>query len=206
MDHVQQVYFELKFRIAFLESKGDEFQRLFEKLMLKVHQSDFMACRPWDNVGDRKNDGYLPSERILFQSYAPNDMSAAKAIKEIIDEWTFVHNAPDGRLGLDIIKALAKLRKESPEIRIGHCGYEELLTKFCPLSLPDLESWFGPSLSMEATIKVAGKVFGGHANRDWLSAVIAPLLRQASALVHESWAYLMNKFSQDYEELHFEGS
>lgn len=168
MDHVQQLYFELKFRIAFLESKGDEFQRLFEKLMLKVHQNDFMACRPWGKVGDRKNDGYLPSERILFQSYAPNEMSAAKAIKKInedfegakqhwkkyFDEWTFVHNSPDGRLGPHIIEALAKLRHENPEIRIGNCGYEELLTKFRRLSLQDLESWFGPSLTMEATVNL----------------------------------------------------
>lgn len=113
MDRIQQLNYEKDFRIAFLESKGDGFQRLFEKLMLKAHPNDFMACRPWGNVGDRKNDGYLPSARILFQSYAPNELSAAEAIKKInedfegakehweeyFDEWTFVHNAPDGRLG-----------------------------------------------------------------------------------------------------------
>ena len=168
MDRIQQLNYEKDFRIAFLESKGDGFQCLFEKLMLKIHQNDFMACRPWGNVGDRKNDGYLPSERILFQSYAPNEMSAAAAIKKInedfegakqhwkqyFDEWTFVHNAPDGRLGPHIIEALTKLRKENPEIRIGHCGYEELLTKFRRLSLPDLESWFGPSLPMEAIVNL----------------------------------------------------
>lgn len=71
MDRIQQLNYEKDFRIAFLESKGDGFQRLFERLMSKAHPNDFMACRPWGNVGDRKNDGYLPSARILFQSYAP---------------------------------------------------------------------------------------------------------------------------------------
>lgn len=113
MDRIQQLNYEKDFRIAFLESKGDAFQRLFEKLMSKAHPNDFMACRPWGNVGDRKNDGYLPSARILFQIYAPNEMSAAEATKKIdedfegakehwekyFDEWNFVHNAPDGRLG-----------------------------------------------------------------------------------------------------------
>ncbi|WP_152366352.1 ABC-three component system protein, partial [Pseudomonas aeruginosa] len=127
-----------------------------------------MACRPWGNVGDRKNDGYLPSARILFQSYAPNELSAADAIKKInedfegakehweeyFDEWTFVHNAPDGRLGPHIIEALAKLRKDNPQIKIGHCGYEEMLAKFRQLSLQDLESWFGPSLTMEANVNL----------------------------------------------------
>lgn len=139
MDRIQQLNYEKDFRIAFLESKGDGFQRLFEKLMSKAHPNDFIACRPWGNVGDRKNDGYLPSARTLFQSYAPNELAAAEAIKKInedfegakehwekyFDEWMFVHNAPDGRLGPHIIEALAKLGQEHPKIKIGHCGYEE---------------------------------------------------------------------------------
>jgi hypothetical protein len=168
MDRIQQLNYEKDFRIAFLESKGDGFQRLFERLMSKVHPNDFMACRPWGNVGDRKNDGYLPSARILFQSYAPNDLSATEAIKKInedfegakdywekyFDEWTFVHNAPDGRLGPHIIEALTRLGQENPRIKIGHCGYEEMLAKFRQLSLLDLESWFGPSLTMEANVNL----------------------------------------------------
>lgn len=168
MDRIQQLNYEKDFRIAFLESKGDGFQRLFEKLMSKAHPNDFMACRPWGNVGDRKNDGFLPSARILFQSYAPNELSAAEAIKKInedfegarehweeyFDEWTFVHNAPDGRLGPHIIEVLAKLGQDNPQIKISHCGYEEMLAKFRQLSLQDLESWFGPSLTMEANVNL----------------------------------------------------
>lgn len=168
MDRIQQLNYEKDFRISFLECKGDGFQRLFERLMSKAHPNDFMACRPWGNVGDRKNDGYLPSARILFQSYAPNELSAAEAIKKIkedfegakehwedyFDEWAFVHNAPDGRLGPHIIAALAKLAQDHPQVKIGHFGYEEMLTKFRQLSLEDLESWFGPSLTMEANVNL----------------------------------------------------
>ena len=168
MERLQQLSYEKDFRIAFLESKGDSFQRLFEKLMSKAHPNDFMACRPWGNVGDRKNDGYLPSARVLYQSYAPNELTAAEAIKKItedfggarehwekyFDEWTFVHNAQDGRLGPHIIEALAKLGQDNPKIKIGHCGYEEMLAKFRQLSLQDLESWFGPSLTMEANVNL----------------------------------------------------
>lgn len=168
MDRIQQINYEKDFRIAFLESKGDSFQALFEKLMSKAHPNDFMACRPWGNVGDRKNDGYLPSTRTLFQSYAPNDLKAHEAILKInedfegarehwekyFDEWTFVHNARDGRLGPHIIEALAKLAKENPKIKIGHCGFEEMLAKFRQLNLQDLESWFGPSLTMEANVNL----------------------------------------------------
>lgn len=168
MDPTQQINYEKDFRIAFLEAKGDGFQRLFEKLMLKAHPNDFLACRPWGKDGDQKNDGYLPSARILYQVYAPNEISAAKAIKKInedfkgakkhweeyFDEWTFVHNAPDGRLHPQIIKVLARLRQDNPQIRISHCGYEEMLAKFRTLKLQDLESWFGLAVTSEANINL----------------------------------------------------
>lgn len=168
MDRIQQLNYEKDFQIVFLKAKGDGFQRLFETLMFKAHPNDFMACRPWGNVGDRKNDGYLPSARTLFQSYAPNELAAVEAIKKInedfagakehwekyFDEWAFVHNALDGRLGPHIIEALAKLGQENLKIKIGHCGYEEMLAKFRQLSLQDLESWFGPSLTMEANVNL----------------------------------------------------
>lgn len=106
--------------------------------------------------------------RLLFQSYAPNELSAAEAIRKIIedfegakahwekyfDEWAFVHNAPDGRLGPHIIEELAKLGLGNPNIKIGHWGYEEMLAKFRQLSLEDLESWFGPSLTLEANVNL----------------------------------------------------
>lgn len=168
MDRIQQLNYEKDFRISFLESKGDGFQRLFEKLMSQAYPNDFMACRPWGNFGDRKNDGYLPSARILFQVYAPNELSAAEAVKKIsedfdgakehwkqyFDEWTFVHNAPDSRLGPHVIEVLNKLRQGNPQIKIGHWGYEEMLAKFRQLSLEHLESWFGPSLTMEANVNL----------------------------------------------------
>lgn len=168
---MQQLGFEKDFRIAFLESKGDGFQRLFEKLMSKVYPSDFMACRPWGKVGDRKNDGYLPSKRTLFQCYAPNELTATEVIKKInedfdgaklhweeyFDRWIFVHNAPDGRLGPHIIETLTKIKQENPNITIAPCGYEELLTDFRKLSREDLESWFGLSLTTEANLNLGYK-------------------------------------------------
>ncbi len=45
-----------------------------------AYKADFMACRPWGNKGDRKNDGFLESQRRLFLVYAPNDMTSKDAI------------------------------------------------------------------------------------------------------------------------------
>lgn len=168
MERIQQLNYEKDFRIAFLESKGDGFQLLFEKVMSKAYPNDFMACRPWGKSGDKKNDGYLPSKRTLYQVYAPNDMKAVSAVKKIkedfngakehwvafFDTWSFVHNTPDGRLAPHIIEELETLRKNNPEIVISTCGYEELLKEFRRLTLEDLQSWFGLSLTSEVSINL----------------------------------------------------
>jgi hypothetical protein len=164
MDRHQQLSYEKDFRIAFLECRGDSFQRLFEKLMGKAYPADFIACRPWGKFGDKKNDGYLPSKRILFQVYAPNEMSAKEVIlkinvdfegskehwKKYFGEWVFVHNTHDGRLSPQVIERLEELKQENPEIKIGHWGYEELLIEFRKLNLISLESWFGLAFDIQA--------------------------------------------------------
>ncbi len=164
MDRLVQCSYEKDFCITFLKSKGDSFQHFFETLMSKAYPNDFIACRPWGKIGDRKNDGYLFSARILFQIYAPNEMTAVKAIKKINDdfsgakehweqylgEWIFVHNAFDGRLPPHIVEELLKLRKNNIHLKIGHWGYEELLKIFQKLDLIALESWFGPPITTHA--------------------------------------------------------
>ncbi len=164
MDRLQQLFYEKDFKIAFLETRGDAFQRLFEKLMGKVYPDDFIACRPWGNIGDKKNDGYLPSKRILFQVYAPNEMTANEAISKInedfkgakehwkkyFDKWIFVHNSYDSRLSPQIIEKLEELKQKNPEIITGHWGYEKLLIEFRKLNLASLESWFGISFTRQS--------------------------------------------------------
>ena len=85
--NLTQAYYESRFENLFRAAKGNEFQSLFERLMGLAYKADFMACRPWGNQGDRKNDGFLKSERRLFQVYAPNEMEAAKAISKITEDF-----------------------------------------------------------------------------------------------------------------------
>ncbi len=87
MMDLSQAYYELKFEVAFLKAKGDAFQDFFERLMGFAYKADFMACRPWGKSGDRKNDGFLKSERRLFQVFAPNEMTEAKAVSKIQEDF-----------------------------------------------------------------------------------------------------------------------
>ena len=158
--NLQDAYYEQKFENAFLRAKGDAFQELFERLMGLAYKADFMACRPWGKQGDRKNDGFLKSERRLFQVYAPNEMEAAKARAKItedfegakaywgthFDKWTFVHNATDG-LPPHVHGLLLDFENANPGVQLQPWGLEELRPIFRSLSVKDKASWFGLALT-----------------------------------------------------------
>jgi len=154
--NIQQAYYGLHFELAFRQAKGESFQKFFEQLMGLAYKADFMACRPWGNQGDRKNDGFLKSEKRLFQVYAPNEMAASKAIKKIqtdfdgakaywgkhFNKWVFVHNAVEG-LPPHVQKILLDFEKQNPGIAIEPWGLEEFKVIFRKLTSEDMETWFG---------------------------------------------------------------
>lgn len=168
MDTHTSAWYGKDFEIAFLKAKGDSFQTFFEQLMSRAYKADFMACSPWGNVGDKKNDGFLKSERRLFQVYAPNEMAAREAKKKIaedfkgalehwgkhFDKWTFVHNAYDG-LPPHVQELLLETERQNPGVRIEPWSLEELRVIFRRLELPDLQSWFNytpPTAAEQASI------------------------------------------------------
>ena len=156
MDKPTKVYYEHRFRTQFLEAKGAAFQELFVAIMSKAHGGDFMPCRPWGAVGDRKNDGYLKSERTLFQVYAPNEVKVSQTTakiredfteallhwKEHFDTWVFVHNASSG-FPPQVITALLDLKKPHTAFKVTAWGYDELLLQFRRLSLDAMCSLYG---------------------------------------------------------------
>jgi hypothetical protein len=142
--NLPDAYYEMKFENEFLREKGGAFQ------------TDFMACRPWGQTGDRKNDGYLKSERCLFQVYAPNEMKASEAKAKItedfvgakqywrqyFDSWVFVHNATGG-LPPHVQQLLLDLAADNPDIDLTPWCLEELRVIFRRLSDSDKASWLG---------------------------------------------------------------
>lgn len=161
MDQFKRAFYEVSFEKCYLRKRGIEFQNFFSEIMEKCYPRDFQRVRPWGNVGDRKNDGYLKSQRTLYQVYAPNEMKASETIakieedyhgafpywKEYFKTWVFVHNSIDG-LGADISKKLLDIEKDYPEIKIENWGFEELRQKIFSLNEEDISSILGPALSM----------------------------------------------------------
>jgi len=147
----------MAFKTAFLSKKGNAFQDWFADIMeMRYPDGDFIRVRPWGRSGDRKNDGYLKSQRILFQVYAPNEMKESPALKKIeedfqgalphwekhFDTWVFAHNSPDG-LGPGITKKLLELDSEHEEISVKSWGFNDLRRVLFELSDEDVSGLLG---------------------------------------------------------------
>jgi hypothetical protein len=151
---LEQSIFELSLRLAFHEKHGDEFQIFFSRLMGLRFPTDFVATRPWGNLGDRKCDGYLRSTKTLFACFAPNDVELANTLskmrddfngalpyqKDFWDRWVFVHNAPEGRLPTHVVQELTKFEKEHPEIKAEPWGFNAIRKIALELNDADLRS------------------------------------------------------------------
>jgi hypothetical protein len=158
VDSITQSWFDLKFQVAFISKRQDEFQDFFAAIMEKRYPGDFQRVRPWGSQGDRKNDGYLKSMRTLFAVYAPNELKVNNAIKKIDSDflgalpfwkdyfgtWVFVHNSPMG-LGPQVLKKLLELGETHPAVAISHWGMEELRREVQQLNPSELCSLFGPA-------------------------------------------------------------
>lgn len=166
IDDVARAHYELEYRVAFNEKKGQAFQDFFSEIMEKRYPADFVRVRAWGPAGDRKNDGVLRSERMLFQCYAPNELTAAACIakidedfngalvhwKEHFDTWVFVHNERSG-LGPDVTAKLLEL-EAAHGLRVTSWGFEELRQRVFGLKEAELASLFGPAPSRSAMMKL----------------------------------------------------
>ncbi|HEY6392145.1 MAG TPA: glycosyltransferase family 2 protein [Bryobacteraceae bacterium] len=184
MNEAADLFYELRLKTEFLESKGTAFQDLFVRIMSKAHPGDFIPCRPWGAAGDRKNDGYLKSERLLFQIYAPNELKVAQTIakvtedfteallhwKDHFDTWVFVHNTTRG-LPADVIAALLDLQQRHPAVKVTHWGFDELLLRFRQLPPEALRSLYGlapqpgaPARTLRDSLTIIVPVYNEAAN------------------------------------------
>ncbi len=150
---------ELKFRLACLDRSGDEYQDLFASIMER-RDPGFRRVRPWGNAGDRKNDGWSPARRMLFQCYAPSSLSvsdltgkmdddydgAAAYWQDYFDTWVFVHNDLDG-MAPHVALKIVELDGKSEDITCTSWGHPQLRDEFAELTDQDRAAILGPALT-----------------------------------------------------------
>ncbi len=201
---------EIKFRLACAERRGNAYQELFAQI-LERRDPSFQRVRPWGNDGDRKNDGWSPERRTLFQCYAPSTMSQNKleqkldedyegAIsywEEYFDSWVFVHDDLDG-LAPAVAKKIAELNKKSTSVACTAWGYAELREEFAQLHDADRSAILGPALtphdflSVDASAMIPLIAALGHMqpNPDAQVAPVPAIKIEANDLSTEQIAFL----------------
>lgn len=170
MDKLTRAFHEVTLELICLKQNGEGYQNFFSEVMEKCHPGDFQRVRPWGNIGDRKNDGYLRSERLLFQVYAPSEpgIRMDRTIRKIeadfsgalpywedyFDGWVFVHNS---RIGLapDVLNKILELNDRHESVYTCSWGYPEIRLKVFSLNEDDLSSLLGSAPSQESLRTVA---------------------------------------------------
>ena len=95
MNREEKYMVRIIFKKHIHEADGNGFEEIFTKIM-SYKETDFQQVRPWGNIGDRKNDGYIPSQGKYFQVYAPQDpenrhyeaiKKSRKDFQKLIAQW-----------------------------------------------------------------------------------------------------------------------
>ena len=72
------------FHLQIHEADGQRFEDLFSKIM-SYKSRDFQPVKPYGNIGDRKNDGWIQSENTYYQVYAPSNIE--KSINDAVNKY-----------------------------------------------------------------------------------------------------------------------
>lgn len=170
MERLTRQFYELQYELRFRSAHGEAFQDFFSEAMELRYPADFQRVRPWGKLGDRKNDGYLKSERKLFQVYGPRGIEIAKTLAKITEDfleakpywtahfdlWIFVHNDPDG-IAADVLNLLLELETTHLPIKTGQWGKAELRDVVFALTEPNITKLLGPPVSLRDVLNVEVK-------------------------------------------------
>lgn len=168
MDPLAQYHFEIAFELEFRKARGDNFQRLFGRIMNMAYLGDFVQTRPWGRQGDNKCDGYLPSQRRFYQCYAPNELEQSATLRKLnedflgalpyagsfFDIWVFTHNAEDGRIPTWLAQERERLAQDHSQVSIELLGFLELRDILFGLADEDLVGLFGPPPTQRAMLSL----------------------------------------------------
>ena len=165
----------LWFKYQCHECSPADFQRLFENI-IKCARPEFIAIKPYGNIGDRKCDGLFHAEGAVFQVYSPDDLKqaelkrkikedldgAVKYWKNILKEWTFVYNVRRG-LPPDIPGELDTHRRRYPQLNIDHLSGDGLWEMARGLTLQQRSEVFGSPNGYEHLFLSPGERTGDRA-------------------------------------------
>lgn len=132
----------LWWKLKCFEAQGVEFQQLFEAVMNRILDDEdrFTPIRPYGNVGDRKSDGILLRDGVVYAVYSPDEYKQAELVDKIqsdldgaikhwadkgLRRWVFVYNVRRG-LPPDVAGILQTLRGAHPGLEMDTLNSDDL--------------------------------------------------------------------------------
>lgn len=93
MNSQEKAFARNQFKLKIYEANGQAFEDIFTAIMNYV-ESDFQSIKPWGNIGDRKNDGYIESKGIFFQVFSPEEITTSypNVINKLNDDFNGLLN------------------------------------------------------------------------------------------------------------------
>ncbi len=142
MDREEKYITRIIFKKIIYEADGNKFEDIFTKIM-SYKEEGFQQVKPWGNIGDRKNDGYIYGKKIYFQVYAPEkpEDKHHEAIKKAKDDFHKLLNQWD--VGTYIFVFNDKYKGHHPDLRkeLETIQNEHSLEKSELLVAKDLENY-----------------------------------------------------------------
>jgi hypothetical protein len=152
----------LIFNVQTLKADGKSYEDIFTSVQMLLDIT-FRKIKPYGNVGDKKNDGFLPKTGYYFQVYAPENPENPRTIKNAISKlvndfsglyksWNdtnpiqkfhFVINDKQRGCPPDLELKIVDLRNMYPSIEFATYTLDNLLDDFCKLSQEDMEKIVG---------------------------------------------------------------
>ena len=100
MNSQEKMILRLMFQNKIYNCDGQAFEDLFTSVM-NYAEKGFQSIKPWGNIGDRKNDGYVNKTGTYYQVFAPEEIekSYPNTVKKIhrdfnglIEQWSPVNS------------------------------------------------------------------------------------------------------------------
>jgi len=161
IEHFEFQFYAALARYELLKRQGAAFQDFFVEVAHHKWSPDFEGRRPQGSLGDKKCDGYRPSDETVFQCYAPRQMLPRPLCSKIkedyfgalrhgrttpIKKWTLVHNDHE-QLPTEAHELILKLRRRVACVSIDIIGPENLLQLIMGLPKDRLMLLFPQGLS-----------------------------------------------------------
>lgn len=95
MNRDEKALARVLFKNKIYESDGQKFEDIFTAIM-NYTEPGFQSIKPWGNIGDKKNDGYIKKKGVFYQVFAPEDITksypavvrkASEDFKGLIQHW-----------------------------------------------------------------------------------------------------------------------